>query len=90
VPAYIRPLFCRGVGPFRWAALSGDPEEIRKTSSVEAADAGNDSTCTLLVMAVERIAFQGADARASLGRPGDGTAGLSSTNGGRGELKRRS
>src|SRR6185369_16938071 len=33
VPAYIRPLFCRGVGPFRWAALSGDPEDIRKTDA---------------------------------------------------------
>ena len=33
VPAYIRPLFCRGIGPFRWAALSGDPEDIRKTDA---------------------------------------------------------
>src|SRR5262249_3769085 len=33
VPAYIRPLFCRGIGPFRWCALSGDPEDIRKTDA---------------------------------------------------------
>ncbi len=33
VPAYVRPLFCRGVGPFRWAALSGDPEDIAKTDA---------------------------------------------------------
>ena len=33
VPAYIRPLFCRGIGPFRWAALSGDPEDIYKTDA---------------------------------------------------------
>jgi urocanate hydratase len=35
VPAYIRPLFCRGVGPFRWAALSGDPEDIFRTDAVQ-------------------------------------------------------
>ena len=47
VPAYIRPLFCRGIGPFRWAALSGDPEDICKTDAQgEGADAATTGTCT--------------------------------------------
>lgn len=64
VPAYIRPLFCRGIGPFRWAALSGDPEDIRKTDEAMKrlfpADAG---LHRWLDMAGERIAFQGLPAR---------------------------
>jgi len=64
VPAYIRPLFCRGVGPFRWAALTGDPEDIRKTDAAMKrlfpADAG---LHRWLDMAGERIAFQGLPAR---------------------------
>ncbi len=40
VPAYIRPLFCRGIGPFRWAALSGDPQDIYKTDAMVRADPG--------------------------------------------------
>ena len=47
VPAYIRPLFCRGVGPFRWVALSGDPEDIHRTDAkVKALTSGDISTCT--------------------------------------------
>jgi len=64
VPAYIRPLFCRGKGPFRWVALSGDPEDIRKTDAkmkeLFPADAG---LHRWLDMAGERIAFQGLPAR---------------------------
>jgi len=64
VPAYIRPLFCRGKGPFRWVALSGDPEDIRKTDAkmkeLFPSDAG---LHRWLDMAGERIAFQGLPAR---------------------------
>ena len=64
VPAYIRPLFCQGKGPFRWVALSGDPEDIRKTDAklkqLFPADA---HLHRWLDMAAERIAFQGLPAR---------------------------
>jgi urocanate hydratase len=64
VPAYIRPLFCRGKGPFRWVALSGDPEDIRRTDAkmkeLFPADA---HLHRWLDMAGERIAFQGLPAR---------------------------
>jgi urocanate hydratase len=64
VPAYIRPLFCRGIGPFRWAALSGDPEDIRKTDDkVKALLPDHASLHRWLDMARTRIAFQGLPAR---------------------------
>jgi urocanate hydratase len=64
VPAFIRPLFCRGVGPFRWAALSGDPEDIYKTDrAVKALFPENPSLHRWLDMAKARIAFQGLPAR---------------------------
>ena len=64
VPAYIRPLFCRGIGPFRWAALSGNPEDIWKTDAkVKALLPGNHHLHHWLDMARERIAFQGLPAR---------------------------
>jgi len=64
VPAYIRPLFCRGVGPFRWAALSGDPEDIYKTDQKVKELMPHDNHLHLwLDMARERIAFQGLPAR---------------------------
>ena len=64
VPAYIRPLFCRGVGPFRWVALSGDPEDIRKTDAKMKKLFPNDAHLhRWLDMAGERIAFQGLPAR---------------------------
>ncbi|ASJ74319.1 urocanate hydratase [Granulosicoccus antarcticus] len=64
VPAYIRPLFCRGVGPFRWAALSGDPEDIYKTDAkVKEILADDKHLHNWLDMARERIAFQGLPAR---------------------------
>ncbi|RWP21474.1 urocanate hydratase [Mesorhizobium sp.] len=64
VPAYIRPLFCRGIGPFRWAALSGDPEDIYKTDAkVRELTPGNIHLHNWLDMARERIAFQGLPAR---------------------------
>lgn len=64
VPAYIRPLFCRGVGPFRWAALSGDPEDIYKTDAkVKEILADDHHLHNWLDMARERIAFQGLPAR---------------------------
>lgn len=64
VPAYIRPLFCRGIGPFRWAALSGDPEDIYKTDAkVRELTPGNTHLHNWLHMARERIAFQGLPAR---------------------------
>ena len=64
VPAYIRPLFCRGVGPFRWAALSGDPEDIYKTD-VKVKEILSEDTHlhNWLDMARERISFQGLPAR---------------------------
>jgi urocanate hydratase len=64
VPAYIRPLFCRGVGPFRWAALSGDPEDIYKTDAkVKELLPDNAHLHNWLDMARERIEFQGLPAR---------------------------
>lgn len=64
VPAYIRPLFCRGVGPFRWAALSGDPEDIWKTDAkVKELLPDNKHLHRWLDMARERIHFQGLPAR---------------------------
>ena len=64
VPAYIRPLFCRGVGPFRWAALSGDPEDIYKTDAKVKEILSEDKHLhNWLDMARERIAFQGLPAR---------------------------
>ena len=64
VPAYIRPLFCRGVGPFRWVALSGDPADIRKTDAkVKELVPGDRHLHHWLDMAGERVAFQGLPAR---------------------------
>ncbi|HEY1561341.1 MAG TPA: urocanate hydratase [Caulobacteraceae bacterium] len=64
VPAYIRPLFCRGVGPFRWAALSGDPEDIYRTDEKVKALMPHDAHLHhWLDMARERIKFQGLPAR---------------------------
>ncbi|ALJ13942.1 urocanate hydratase [Sphingopyxis macrogoltabida] len=64
VPAYIRPLFCRGVGPFRWAALSGDPEDIFKTDAkVKELLPDNAHLHRWLDMAREKIHFQGLPAR---------------------------
>ncbi len=64
VPAYIRPLFCRGVGPFRWAALSGDPEDIYKTDAKVKEILSEDKHLhNWLDMARERIEFQGLPAR---------------------------
>ncbi len=64
VPAYIRPLFCRGVGPFRWAALSGDPEDIFKTDAKVKELMPHDTHLHhWLDMARNRIAFQGLPAR---------------------------
>jgi len=64
VPAYIRPLFCRGKGPFRWVALSGDPEDIRKTDAKLKELFPEDAHLhRWLDMAGERIAFQGLPAR---------------------------
>ncbi|MFT6932165.1 MAG: urocanate hydratase [Paracoccaceae bacterium] len=64
VPAYIRPLFCRGIGPFRWVALSGDPEDIYKTDAkMKELFPENTDLHNWLDMAQERIAFQGLPAR---------------------------
>jgi len=64
VPAYVRPLFCRGIGPFRWAALSGDPEDIYKTDAKVKELIPDDAHLhNWLDMAKERIAFQGLPAR---------------------------
>ena len=64
VPAYIRPLFCRGIGPFRWCALSGDPEDIYKTDeAMKELFPDNTHLHKWLDMARERISFQGLPAR---------------------------
>jgi urocanate hydratase len=64
VPAYIRPLFCKGIGPFRWCALSGDPEDIMKTdAAMKRLFPDNAHLHRWLDMAAERIAFQGLPAR---------------------------
>jgi urocanate hydratase len=64
VPEYVRPLFCEGKGPFRWAALSGDPEDIHVTDTL-ALDMFNDDDALVrwIRMARERVAFQGLPAR---------------------------
>jgi len=64
VPAYVRPLFCRGIGPFRWVALSGDPEDIYKTDQkVKELIPDNPHLHNWLDMARDRIQFQGLPAR---------------------------
>jgi len=64
VPEYVRPLFCEGKGPFRWAALSGDPEDIRATDRLALEMfADNEPLCRWIRMAGERVAFQGLPAR---------------------------
>ncbi|HJL56469.1 MAG TPA: urocanate hydratase [Arenicellales bacterium] len=64
VPAYVRPLFCRGIGPFRWAALSGDPEDIFRTDEkVKELIPDNPQLHQWLDMARNRIAFQGMPSR---------------------------
>jgi urocanate hydratase len=64
VPAYVRPLFCRGIGPFRWVALSGDPEDIYKTDKkVKELIPDDPALHNWLDMAEKRISFQGLPAR---------------------------
>src|SRR6187397_2561037 len=64
VPAYVRPLFCRGIGPFRWAALSGDPEDIHRTDAkVKEMIPDDPHLHRWLDMARDRIQFQGLPAR---------------------------
>jgi len=63
VPAYIRPLFCRGIGPFRWCALSGDPEDIYRTDAKVKELIDDPHLHNWLDMARERIHFQGLPAR---------------------------
>jgi urocanate hydratase len=64
VPAYIRPMFCEGMGPFRWVALSGDPEDIRRTDeAVIDLFPSNESLKRWLSLASKRVAFQGLPAR---------------------------
>ncbi len=64
VPAYIRPLFCRGIGPFRWVALSGDPEDIARTDAkVKELIPDNPHLHNWLDMAARKIKFQGLPAR---------------------------
>jgi urocanate hydratase len=63
VPAYIRPLFCRGIGPFRWCALSGDPADIYKTDAKVKELVDDPHLHNWLDMARDRIAFQGLPAR---------------------------
>jgi urocanate hydratase len=64
VPAYLRPLFCAGKGPFRWVALSGDPEDIYRTDArIKELFPGNGHVHRWLEMARERISFQGLPAR---------------------------
>jgi urocanate hydratase len=64
VPEYVRPLFCEGKGPFRWAALSGDPDDIRVTDDAAMEMFADDpALCRWIRMAQERVAFQGLPAR---------------------------
>jgi urocanate hydratase len=64
VPEYIRPLFCLGKGPFRWAALSGDPRDIHATDDLALElFAGDEALCRWIRLARERVAFQGLPAR---------------------------
>src|SRR3546814_13232238 len=73
VPAYIRPLFCRGIGPFRWAALSGDPEDIYRTDAKVKELLPDDAHLHhWLDMAREKIHFQGLPARICRVGLGDG------------------
>jgi urocanate hydratase len=64
VPEYVRPLFCEGKGPFRWAALSGDPDDIRETDELALEMFASDTAlCRWIRLARERVAFQGLPAR---------------------------
>ena len=64
VPEYVRPLFCEGKGPFRWAALSGDPDDIRATDRLALEMfADDEALCRWIRLAGERVAFQGLPAR---------------------------
>ncbi|WP_400246000.1 urocanate hydratase [Niallia sp. JL1B1071] len=64
VPAYIRPQFCEGKGPFRWVALSGDPEDIYKTDEVILREfSDNEALCKWIKMAQDKISFQGLPSR---------------------------
>jgi len=63
VPAYIRPLFCKGMGPFRWVALSGDPEDIKKTDACVLKHVDRPELQRWIKMAAEQVAFQGLPAR---------------------------
>ncbi len=63
VPAYIRPLFCEGMGPFRWVALSGDPEDIRRTDQCVKDTIDKPELHRWLDLASERVAFQGLPSR---------------------------
>ena len=64
VPEFVRPLFCEGKGPFRWAALSGNPDDIRETDRLALEMfADNEALCRWIRMAGERVAFQGLPAR---------------------------
>jgi urocanate hydratase len=64
VPAYVRPLFCEGKGPFRWAALSGDPDDIRRTDALALEMFAHDEAlCRWIRLAGARVAFQGLPAR---------------------------
>ena len=64
VPAYIRPQFCEGKGPFRWVALSGDPEDIYKTDEVILREFSyNEHLCNWIRMAQDKIEFQGLPSR---------------------------
>ncbi|HEX6330359.1 MAG TPA: urocanate hydratase [Actinomycetota bacterium] len=64
VPAFVRPMFCEGKGPFRWAALSGDPEDIAKTdAAVAELFPGDESLHRWLSLAADRVAYQGLPAR---------------------------
>ncbi|MEF7636389.1 urocanate hydratase [Bacillus thuringiensis] len=64
VPAFIRPLFCEGKGPFRWVALSGDPEDIYKTDEVILREfADNEHLCNWIRMAGQQVEFQGLPSR---------------------------
>lgn len=63
VPAYIRPLFCEGMGPFRWVALSGDPEDIKRTDQCVKETIDKPELHRWLDLAQERVAFQGLPSR---------------------------
>ena len=80
VPAYIRPLFCEGMGPFRWVALSGDPDDIHRTDEKVKELLPDDAHLhRWLDLARERIAFQGLPARicwVGVQRPGPARPGL--------------